>query len=261
MSSTVEPDRQPVLLGYYGKVPTHGDFVGKGLPRSFREPWDAWVQAVMNTSRQQMGEEWIQHYLTCPLYRFALTGGLCGEQAWLGVIIPSVDQVGRYYPMTLCRSLPGSGNPLEAMPKHSGWFGQAETLVMSCLADGFSLDAFDQRVQAMGQALNGRQADAQDEPTSLQRGFQQYPGAAWRTGLADPNNLRQVFPALLDVLLQDFCCAYSLWWTQGAENSSPSLLLAKGLPPFAGAAAMLDGDWPRWGWASRSAMGTISGGG
>lgn len=261
MSSTVNTDGQASLLGYYGKVPTHGDFVGKGLPRSFREPWDAWVQEVMNASRQQMGESWIQHYLTCPLYRFALTGGICGEQVWLGVIIPSVDQVGRYYPMTLCRSLPGSPNLLEAMPKHANWFERAETLVMSCLEDDFSLETFDQQLQAMAQELNGQASVGDDDPTSLQRSFQKYPGAAWRTGLTDLRNLRQAFPALLNVLLQDFCCAYSLWWTQGAENNRPSLMLAKGLPPFDGAAAMLDGDWGQWGWVNRPVSSATSGGG
>lgn len=259
MSSIVETDGQSIQLGYYGKVPTHGDFVGKGLPRSFREPWDTWVQMIMSTSRQQMGEAWIQHYLTCPLYRFALSSGICGEQAWLGVIIPSVDQVGRYYPMTLCRSLSGTSNLLDAMPKHTAWFEQAEELVMSCLEDDFSLETFEQQQRDMVQTLNRQQVDDQDEPTSLQRSFQKYPGAAWRTGFSDLNNLHQVFPALLDVLLQDFCCAYSLWWTQGAENNSPSLMLAKGLPPFTGAVAMLDGNWSRWGWVNRSTSVIVNG--
>jgi type VI secretion system protein ImpM len=251
MSSTVNLGKQAILLGYYGKVPTHGDFVGKGLPRSFREPWDAWVQEVLSTSRRQMGQDWIQHYLTCPVYRFALSGGICGEQAWLGVIIPCVDQVGRYYPMTLCRSLIACPNLLEAVPNNLAWFEQAEALVLSCLEDGFSLETFDQRVQAMEKELNGRMAADDDEPTSLQRNVQKYPGAAWHLELSDLKHLKQVFPGLLNMLLQDFCFTYSLWWTRGRENNRPSLVLSKGLPPFGGTAAMLDGEWSQWGWVNQ----------
>lgn len=236
-----------VVLGYYGKVPTQGDFVGKNLPRSFRDPWDAWLQSIIRTSQQQMGQNWIQHYLTCPLYHFALSRGICGEQAWLGVVIPSVDVVGRYYPMTLVRSLPREGSLLDVVHKYDRWLMQAEQLVMSCLAEDFSLPAFDQQVQDMAAALN--RAEAEEDSTTLQRTVLKYPGAAWQLNLpTDSSSLKPVFSTLTEVLLDDFCLAYSLWWGQRDADSAPSLLLAKGLPPIDGAAAMLDGEWQDWGW-------------
>ncbi|MGB5599791.1 MAG: type VI secretion system-associated protein TagF [Thiothrix litoralis] len=251
---TTAPAPPDIVLGFYGKVPTHGDFVGKGLPRSFRDPWDTWVQEVINASRQQMGQAWIDHFLTCPLYRFALSAGIAGEQAWLGVIIPCVDQVGRYYPMTLCRSLDACPNLLDAMPRFTPWYEEAETLVMSCLKDDFSLEQFEQQVATMAQQLNAAVVTDEDEPTSLQRMIQKYPGAAWRMGLGSLNDMNSLFPGLLNLLIQDFCVAYSLWWTQGSEDGSPSFLLAKGLPPFAGAAAMLDGNWQQWGWVGQQTL-------
>ena len=44
------------VLGYYGKVPTNGDFVLRRLPRSFVDPWDAWLQRAMAISREQLAE-------------------------------------------------------------------------------------------------------------------------------------------------------------------------------------------------------------
>ena len=33
--------------GFYGKVATRGDFVGRRLPRTFLDPWDQWLQASL----------------------------------------------------------------------------------------------------------------------------------------------------------------------------------------------------------------------
>lgn len=236
------------MVGYYGKVPTHGDFVGKGLPRQFREPWDTWLQQIMHISKQQLAHSWMQHFLTFPLYRFALSAGICGEQTWLGVLIPSVDQVGRYYPMTLCRSISHSKNLLSALTDYQDWYQEAEILVLSCLNDDFSLDNFEQQLSAMETKINQAILNKSEVPTSIQRVVQRHPNAAWRVGGLKFDELNVLNPLLLHCLLDDFCTSYSFWFTQGNEDSQSSILLAKGLPPFAGATALLDGQWQQWGW-------------
>ncbi|WP_428353117.1 type VI secretion system-associated protein TagF [Methyloprofundus sp.] len=52
-----------ITNGYYGKVSTHGDFVSKGLPASFIDPWDAWLQETVVSSQQQLGDDWLNCYL------------------------------------------------------------------------------------------------------------------------------------------------------------------------------------------------------
>ena len=39
-------------------------------------------------------------YLEAPVWRFALPPGMCGERAVLGLMLPSVDKAGRYFPLT-----------------------------------------------------------------------------------------------------------------------------------------------------------------
>ena len=38
---------QERIVGFYGKMPSRGDFVRRGLPDSFVDPWDAWLQDMM----------------------------------------------------------------------------------------------------------------------------------------------------------------------------------------------------------------------
>ena len=44
------------VTGLHGKLPAHGDFVRRGLPTSFCEPWDAWLQAGMTAARDSLGD-------------------------------------------------------------------------------------------------------------------------------------------------------------------------------------------------------------
>ncbi len=88
-----------VSVGFYGKLPARGDFVRVGLPRAFIDPWDTWLQSMMVGSRALMGEAWLPAFLEAPIWRFSLPAGMCGHQAVLGLMMPSVDQTGRYFPM------------------------------------------------------------------------------------------------------------------------------------------------------------------
>jgi len=102
------------VVGFYGKLPARGDFVCVGLPRDFTEPWDAWLQAVLAGSRKLMGEAWLPSFLAAPVWRFALPPSMCGKQAALGLMLPSVDKIGRYFPLTFAALSPQLPAPDEA---------------------------------------------------------------------------------------------------------------------------------------------------
>ncbi len=95
------PARPDIQVGFYGKLPARGDFVRSALPRDFTDPWDAWLQSVIAGSRTQMGEAWLPAFLEAPVWRFALPAGLCGRSAVLGLMLPSIDRAGRYFPLTV----------------------------------------------------------------------------------------------------------------------------------------------------------------
>ena len=113
-------------VGLFGKLPARGDFVRGGLPGSFVAPWDAWLQQMLATSRERLGEEWLPAWLEAPVWRFALAPGLCGADAVLGVMLPSVDRVGRYFPLTLVALfVPNGGAARRAEPADAGTEAEA----------------------------------------------------------------------------------------------------------------------------------------
>lgn len=131
------------MNGFFGKVPSLGDFVSRRLPAEFLHPWDAWLQAGLQCSRERLVEQWLEVYLCSPIWHFALTAGVCGEQGWAGVMIPSVDRVGRYFPLTVAAAV-GDGLLLDAT-----WHGEVERLALSALGEAFSLEVFDESVRAL----------------------------------------------------------------------------------------------------------------
>jgi type VI secretion system protein ImpM len=227
--------------GYFGKVPSDGDFVLDGLPNDFVGPWQEWVQLALGHSRRQLADSWLDAYLTSPVWYFALAPSLCGDRSWAGVLMPSVDADGRYFPLTIAAPLAPEARLFDIFAMAADWFGAAENLARSCLSNDFALDVFEQGIRSLGRP-GGRKADfrqGQDEETLSN---------AWRFGLDSPQAIEAMCPAALEQLMDQLLLSYSFWWSSGSDRVAPTLLVSQGLPPPGGYTAMLDGEWARWGW-------------
>ena len=136
------------VAGFFGKLPARGDFVRNGLPGSFVDPWDGWLRLVLAGSREILGPEWLPAWLEAPVWRFALAPRLCGGAAALGVMLPSVDRGGRYFPLTFATLLPADagGTPAaaEAWPDDDGatgvWLERLEAAGRAALENALGPD-------------------------------------------------------------------------------------------------------------------------
>jgi len=129
---------QAWIAGFYGKLPARGDFVRFALPRDFTDPWDAWLSDVIGETRRRAPDDWLAAFLEAPVWRFILPAGLCGARAALGLMLPSVDRAGRYYPLTfaaLCDS-PGPA----AGPSADAWLDMCEAAGRDALQNDTSPD-------------------------------------------------------------------------------------------------------------------------
>lgn len=78
-----------------------GDFLRMDLSRGFVSVWDAWLQQSLQASRAALGDRFAPAYNSAPIWRFTLAPGLAGRDPVFGVMMPSVDRVGRAFPLTL----------------------------------------------------------------------------------------------------------------------------------------------------------------
>jgi type VI secretion system protein ImpM len=136
--------------GYYGKLPALGDFVQRRLPQDFVTAWDTWLQQGMLGSQDALGSAWLETYLTAHVWHFVLMPGQLGKSGWAGVWTPSVDRIGRYFPLTLAAPLPSS-LPLGASAASLGaWLKGLEEIARAALAPESSLASVDAELQALG---------------------------------------------------------------------------------------------------------------
>ena len=90
-----------VAVGFFGKIPSRGDFVRAGLSRQFIAAWDGRLQDVLPACGRLLGSRWEEAWRTAPAWRFALPGGRFVRHPVLGLFLPSVDRAGRRFPLTI----------------------------------------------------------------------------------------------------------------------------------------------------------------
>lgn len=129
--------------GCYGKLPGAGDFLSRRLEPGFVAAWDRWLQAGLQDSRASLGVQWNECYLNAPIWRFALAPGLCSDRAMLGVLMPSVDSVGRYFPFSIVQEVGTLWPAAWAVAESSGWFDRVERVALAGLNDNLSPEQLD----------------------------------------------------------------------------------------------------------------------
>jgi type VI secretion system protein ImpM len=237
-------------VGFFGKLPCNGDFLQRRAPQEFVDAWDAWLQECIHESRQALQDGWLDAYLTGPVWRFVISGGVCGSGSYAGVMLPSVDRVGRYFPLTLITQLDTEESPVEFACRGSHWFDAAEAVAISALETAdLDLEAFDEQVAALaghlpaGSALHtGSLWAMQDEIGFPAQGHQ------WQLALPSARDLQTATNVLSYRVLAGQLRPLTIWWTDGASAVSPSWLALRGLPQPASFTAMLAGQWRHYGW-------------
>lgn len=109
-----------------------------GLPGSFVEPWDDWLQNVLSAARAALVDEWEAIWLEAPVWRFLLPPGQCGPACVLGLWMPSIDAAGRHFPLTIA-AIPENDATVSA-ETGGDWLDRVEEVGREAIAYDLSPD-------------------------------------------------------------------------------------------------------------------------
>jgi len=206
--------------GIYGKYPAKRDFVVHNLQRPFLTFWENWLQSAVAASREQLGSDWQQTFLTAPIWRFWLGEAICGTTT-CGAIMPSVDGIGRYFPLSICACAP-AGMRIDPPPVDSmeDWYRTVEEALLRTLAEDFSGEppeivatlAFP-RLEAAPQANS---ASVPDAAKPLARGA--------------GRSLKDAFSMYLARDVGELYDRRTYWWTRGGRDSPPQIAKWDAMP-------------------------------
>jgi len=162
--------------------------------------------------------------------------------SYAGLLLPSVDRVGRYFPLTVVVELPVGIPAAEFAAAASEWFEEIEQLCADALQNPeFDLGAFDEALVASADKLSG---------VDRLQAAAAFPGnsSQWHWPTASVNAFAAAVSAPLMSMAQGALRPMTMWWTAGSELVEPCVLLNRALPRPDSFAALLAGTWNdgRW---------------
>lgn len=243
-------------VGWYGKIPGTGDFIARRVPASFSDPWDRWLQQAIEGGKQRLGTCWRDAFLSMPAWRFVLGPGVVGANAWAGLMVPSVDAVGRYFPLTVACALPSARLDVVATLLGAGrWFDEIEAIALEAIApraDTAAIDAALVQRRFAARWLAVPEANDATMPVRSAKPRMLCVDLAAQTAAAVSGPVSRRLRELADRL----CEPYSAWLAEPSELFDRSLLLCESLPAGEQFCAMMNGRWVEHGWGRRGLAGS-----
>ena len=217
--------------GWYGKLAALGDFAQRRLPPAWVQACDTWLSQAMLGGRSALGDRWLDVYLTAPMLRFAWSPGVIDASWWFGVLMPSCDSAGRYFPLVVAQARTRPPEDRIALDHLELWYGHLEQAALPTLAGAAG------SVEALEDALR----DAPPWPTPGHGGALVVPREA------DDSHLSLQRAAPLSLWLQALAAqalttrlaGCSVWWRSSDDGTNDRVDIVQGLPVDAEFAALL----------------------
>lgn len=224
--------------GWYGKLPSLGDFASRRLAHELIEPWDAWLAEEIGELRGNYPDEWLQAYLDSPTWRFVLAPGVLGAhqpQPLAGILMPSVDRVGRYFPLTILAPLTSLPRRAEHAQALFNWLHALDDIAADAMQEDWPIDELERALavqappqwdappEALVQALSSLSSGESrlvtlSLPEARSAMAEHLADGLWHWGLSGAQG-RHVSPGLV------------WWWAEPAvPGQSRRTILSRGLP-------------------------------
>lgn len=208
--------------GLYGKLPMKRDFISVSTPHAFLERWEPWLQGGISASRVALGPQWQDIFLRAPIWRFWLGAEICGRPA-MGSFMPSVDGVGRFFPLTaFACGEPGSAFPAPQRDPQAAWFAEVESMLLDALDEDAAYDRVLETLKNLPSPTRMPVAAAETPVFDL--------FSASLVTVDAPEALDGAFTRLLAERERRLQAAGSFFWTIGGEDFPPAALFCAGLP-------------------------------
>lgn len=141
-------------FGAFGKIPALGDFFHVNTPKGFVSVWDAWLQEALLAAKGRLAAAWDETYMSAPIWRFTLPAGQAGPAAVMGILMPSVDRVGRQFPLSIVGGYTCADLPLTHFANRLT-FEKLEQIALDALQNETSKDALENALGAVVPVVSG----------------------------------------------------------------------------------------------------------
>jgi type VI secretion system protein ImpM len=182
-----------------------------------------------------------------PIWRFVLSPGMLTPNAWAGIMAPSVDAVGRYFPLAVASALPSTSlDIVGTLVAAESWFDEIEAIALSAIApaaDSQAIDAAIVQKPFCNEWLRFPQGHDDTVPIRSAKPQMLWVPLGPRTGQPPAHEVIELASRLAEPT--------AAWLAEESEMFGRCLLLCEALPPAEQYCAMMDGRWVERGWGRR----------
>lgn len=238
------------LFGYFGKVPAAADFVFHGLPMRTCDLWADHMAEWLAVSREMVGDDWTERFLTSPVWRFVISKNVIGPQCWVGVLAGSIDSVGRTFPFTAMIAVDMALQDTQPISLLDPRLDRVEGHLLSFIEGHISQETLMKVIGDTDAALARdlgtsiwSSGNAEIKPADGDRAVCLC-GPSLPSGPHDPMAAFR-WPSETQSEGPRRLC---LWWHDAYHDRNAELCVSRGLPPRESVIPFFLGDWEGFGW-------------
>ena len=224
-------------IGFFGKLPSYGDFVQRNTNPAIIDYWDNWLSHCIGVSQRSLGDAWKETFFNSPLWRFHIQGGEVVADAISGVMMPSVDAAGRCYPFVVVCQFSPDTNVFTLASKIDSLHANCEEMCIGLLEQQQpNLDQIVQLLQTNYAALERQfSADAVHHIDTCEPEL-------YRSVEQDSLSCSEVHEAFFARVIEQQGRAISIWHTTQNLQVKKQYRYYQGMPPAAAFASLLRGE-------------------
>lgn len=131
-------------IGWYGKLPSAGDFLQRRFPDVIRNQWANWFQVGLHNWQSAIERQEVSRpFAEAPVWNFVVPPMLGSQMVQMGCLLPGGDSVGRQYPLCAQRSFNPRHWTKQQLAGAGEWYQQLGTTLLNAVRNGYSAEQLD----------------------------------------------------------------------------------------------------------------------
>ncbi len=133
-------------IGWYGKLPSAGDFLQRRFPDALIRQWTHWFQVgLLNwQKKEEQRAGAMRQFSHAPVWNFVVPPMLGSQLVQMGCLLPARDSVGRQYPVCALCTFPPAEWQSQRLAMAGEWYQQLGRTLLHAVHNSYSSDQLDQ---------------------------------------------------------------------------------------------------------------------
>ncbi|KAA8998157.1 type VI secretion system-associated protein TagF [Affinibrenneria salicis] len=137
-------------LGWYGKLPSTGDFLQRRLPDALVHHWAHWFHmGLVNWQKAESQDDPQRQFRKAPVWNFVIPATLGNQFVQMGCLLPASDRVGRQYPICALRLFSPESWNNQQLAVAGEWYQSVGKTLFNGVRNGYSAEQLDRALLAL----------------------------------------------------------------------------------------------------------------